>query len=152
MILVILQILLSSQIWASNHLNSFSTDGCSRAPDGYVIWNRDKVLKCCVLHDVWYWLGGTEDQRLQADTELYQCVLKVTGSDNLAALYYWGPRWFGGPDSNQSFRWGYGWQKNRYYSAVSPQAESVRSEYLNWIQGLSNKEVRELVSSSIYLH
>ncbi len=130
---------------SANHLNGFSTDGCSRAPDGYLVYNRNAILRCCVLHDVWYWLGGTAQQRLNSDQELYQCVLNASGSEWLAYAYYWAPRNFGGPERNTSYRWGYGWHKNRMYSAIGGNGEFIRNDLFKWVQELSNKELISLV-------
>lgn len=81
----------------------FTTDGCS----GSLLPDRTWV-SCCVTHDMWYWCGGSCNERKEADEKLRQCVAKKT-SPEIGAIVYWGVRlgglsWFPAP-----WRWGYGW-------------------------------------------
>lgn len=48
-------------------VTTFKTDGCTGYFDGS--W-RD----CCIEHDFYYWIGGTQIQKQLADDKLYQCV------------------------------------------------------------------------------
>lgn len=89
----------------------FYSDGCSRFPDGS--W-----LHCCVAHDVKYYIGGTREERLSADQELYSCVSKVENAA-LAKLMYLGVRKGGSPKYNTPYRWGYAWDYGRGYSPVT---------------------------------
>jgi hypothetical protein len=79
---------------------TFTTDGCSMAPDG--TWGE-----CCLAHDVKYWCGGSRDQRLSADRELKACL---QGHDKpaLAQLYFFGTRAGGWRRVPFGWRWGYG--------------------------------------------
>ena len=87
-------------------LMPFTTDGCSVVPDF-------NFVNCCKIHDLHYWAGGTEEQRLAADEEFYQCILKETGIEAVASVYYWGVREFGGPNPENPYAWGYGWEPRR---------------------------------------
>lgn len=110
-------------------LQPFSTDGCSlfpdRSPTGEADW-----CECCVQHDLAYWRGGTEAERLQADRELYTCVKKKTANEQLAQWMFSGVRSAGGPHHYTSYRWGYGWPYGRFYQAISP-AEREQVERLS---------------------
>ena len=44
----------------------FATDGCSLFPDRALVGSAD-WCDCCLAHDLAYWRGGTESQRLDAD-------------------------------------------------------------------------------------
>ena len=44
----------------------FTTDGCSLFPDRALVGRAD-WCDCCLAHDLAYWRGGTEEQRLTAD-------------------------------------------------------------------------------------
>ena len=81
----------------------FKSDGCSLFPDGNY---RD----CCVEHDKAYYVGGSWQQRLRADSKLFACVTRHAGIQNkLVAPFMWigvrvgGPRYIPTP-----YRWGYG--------------------------------------------
>lgn len=80
----------------------FTTDGCSRAPDGG--W-----AACCVAHDIAYWCGGSAADREEADQFLRQCVNKQVPV--IGSLYYAGTRLGGMPWLPTPWRWGYGWKE-----------------------------------------
>ena len=114
-------------------IQEFTTDGCSlfpdRAPGGTPDW-----CDCCVQHDVAYWRGGTEEERLQADIALRECVQNKSGSPQLAQMMYNGVRVGGDAALNTTFRWGYGWPYGRGYRALSAeeqqQATQAMARYL----------------------
>ena len=89
----------------------FMSDGCSggmslawritfRAPPA---WEH-----CCVVHDFAYWRGGTADDRLAADDQLWSCV-NATGHPWWAWVMWAGVRPGGSPLLPTAWRWGYGW-------------------------------------------
>ena len=53
-----------------NKLAPFTTDGCSAIPDF-------NFRHCCKLHDLAYWKGGTEEEKIQANDQFNQCVSQV---------------------------------------------------------------------------
>lgn len=91
----------------SSVLKPFTTDGCSLWVDGTLehpnLWRH-----CCVAHDKAYWLGGTAEQRKQADEELEICVKQEQGAA-MADYMYGMVRWGGHPNWLTPYRWGYGW-------------------------------------------
>lgn len=74
---------------------------------------------CCLVHDLAYWRGGTEEARLTADRALRTCVAQKTGNHALAEAMFVGIRAGGGPQMNTPFRWGYGWPYGRGYRALT---------------------------------
>ena len=48
-----------------------SSFGCSFWPDRWLLGNTHE---CCVVHDIMYGAGGTEEVRKLADSMLYDCV------------------------------------------------------------------------------
>ena len=81
--------------------HEFSSDGCSWWPDnGWV--------KCCVIHDTAYWMGGTSEERKKADREMRSCV-SSTGHPVIGSIMYYGVRVSGVYWLPTSFRWGFGW-------------------------------------------
>lgn len=114
-----------------NRLLPFSSDGCSRFPDGIPYYNEKKWLHCCIEHDVAYWAGGTQEDRKKADLELRTCVAN-TGEDSIAAAMYSGVRLGGYAHFPTSWKWGYGWVLERAYSQHSvnekAQIEKLKKE------------------------
>lgn len=99
-------------------LRPFTSDGCSLSPDGIPMSGKSQAwVQCCVVHDTHYWMGGTAEQREKADNELGQCIadkgFKEIGNSFVMAVKY-----FGGPNSSQTYRWGYGWNYKRPYKPL----------------------------------
>ena len=112
-----------------NTLNDFSSDGCSLFPDHSLI-NSDNWCECCLEHDIAYWQGGTEEQRLEADKQLRDCVLQKTGNQALADAMYQGVRFGGSPYFYNWYRWGYGWSYERKYQKLTLEEQRLVSDKL----------------------
>jgi hypothetical protein len=108
---------------AAQALRPFTSDGCSVFPDG--TWQQQQLWQpCCVAHDLAYWQGGTEAQRLAADEAMQQCVSTI-GEPEIASVMLAGVRVGGTPFLPTPFRWGYGWSEFRGYQALSSEELSV---------------------------
>ncbi|WP_232525191.1 hypothetical protein [Motilimonas pumila] len=102
-------------------LQPFSSDGCSRFPDG--TWQQQDVWKsCCVAHDLSYWRGGTADERDHADAQLQQCLAQQ-GYPAIGWVMLLGVKVGGLPYWPSDFRWGYGWPFLRGFKALSAQEQ-----------------------------
>ena len=93
-------------------LEPFTSDGCSKFPDG-------NYLECCQVHDLTYWGGGTQQEKIAADKNLARCVFVKTGSTQLSSYMFLGVLFGGSPHFGTSFRWGYGWPQGRGYRPLS---------------------------------
>lgn len=102
-----------------NRLQPFTTDGCSRFPDGVPWADPTKWRKCCVLHDIAYWKGGTSEERGQADRALGRCVARqgypLTGDAVYLGVVVGGTAGF-----PTSWHWGYGWVIDRGTEPLRP--------------------------------
>lgn len=118
---------------SANTLRDFSSDGCSKSPDG-VAWDINAFLECCIDHDVAYWHGGTRTDRFVADARLRQCI-SDQGYKEIADAYFVGVRVGGSARYDTSYRWGYGWTEDR---GDAPLTKSERREVskklkqINW--------------------
>ena len=117
---------------SEKQISDFESDGCTLFPDSSLIDKTD-WCDCCFDHDIAYWQGGTEDERLKADEALRECVREKTGNENLAKVIYNGVRFGGSPYFYNWYRWGYGWGYERKYKELSAeekkQVESKLKEY-----------------------
>lgn len=112
-------LLCASYSVGAGQLKPFSSDGCSRFPDG--TWQQQDVWRdCCVAHDLAYWRGGTSHQRNQADQALQTC-LAHQGYPTIGWLMLLGVTVGGLPYWPSDFRWGYGWPYLRGFQALTPQ-------------------------------
>lgn len=117
--LIALFILLGAMSFAqANELHDFTSDGCSKSPDGVPMYEPEVFLDCCIKHDVAYWQGGTAIDRLHADQDLRSCI-EERGYPEVAKTYYYAVRFGGSPLFNTSYRWGYGWKQDRGYAPLS---------------------------------
>jgi hypothetical protein len=125
-------------------LQPFSSDGCSLFPDRSLI-SRTDWCDCCLAHDLAYWRGGTQDERLAADQALRSCVFRATSDRPLAELMYQGVRAGGGPYFYTHYRWGYGWPLGRNYRPLSAEEEEsvsrLRTQYFAKNPTLSCKAI-----------
>lgn len=110
-------------------LADFTSDGCSLFIDG-TFENPELWKECCLLHDMAYWRGGTEEERKQADLAFKACVEKKTGDPILANLMYEAVRAGGAPHFPTWYRWGYGWPLGRGYQALTPEEEKLAEQKL----------------------
>ncbi len=102
---------------ASDTLKPFTSDGCSLFPDG-TYEQQSLWMECCIRHDIAYWQGGTQAQRLAADEALEACVSRV-GEPEVAKLMLAGVRIGGSPYFPTWYRWGYGWPYKRGYAELT---------------------------------
>lgn len=127
-------------------LKPFTTDYCSEWPDGKItdpkIW-----ANCCFTHDMSYWIGGSQNERVAADQELKKCVGDVSDSLN-GFLMYIGVR-MGGTPGNASYAWGYGWTKDRDYFEVSEDELKKAKDLL--LQSDLNKKEKEKNLINIFI-
>ena len=100
-------------------LKPFTSDGCSLFPDGTYA-QQSLWMECCIRHDIAYWQGGSQAQRLAADQALEACVSQV-GEPEIARLMLAGVRIGGSPYFPTWYRWGYGWPYQRGYAALNQQ-------------------------------
>ncbi len=128
-VLITALLILSAYLALPDKLQPFTSDGCSAFPDGnaftQVHWKR-----CCTVHDLAYWQGGTYEQRLQADIALEQCVANI-GEPEIAKLMLTGVRVGGSPYLPTSFRWGYGWKYPRLYKSLSSEELQLVKQLIN---------------------
>ncbi|MEJ2455349.1 MAG: hypothetical protein P8103_14500 [Candidatus Thiodiazotropha sp.] len=120
--------IMSSPSW-SDTLKPFTTDGCSMFPDG-TYKQQSLWMECCIRHDIAYWQGGTEGQRLDADRALEQCVSQV-GEPEIAKLMLAGVRVGGSPHFPTSYRWGYGWSFQRGYQPLTDEEKQQVTDELH---------------------
>ena len=133
--ILLLSLLSAMTVACSNHpldeLAAFTSDGCSSFPNG-TLKQKELWLDCCEAHDKTYWLGGSYQQRIDADKELEACVEQV-GEKAIAKLMLAGVRVGGSPYWPTSFRWGYGWDYGRGYQVATEEeiayAAKLLSEY-----------------------
>ncbi|MDH3974855.1 MAG: hypothetical protein OEV42_11300 [Deltaproteobacteria bacterium] len=113
----------------------FRSDGCTLFPDG-TMKNQNLWCDCCLQHDIAYWRGGREEERLKADETLRDCVKAKTGNRELAELMYRGVRLGGSPVFLTWYRWGYGWPYGRGYEPLSErELESIKERLSEYRQG-----------------
>jgi hypothetical protein len=129
-IVFVLILLLFSVTVKAENIKPFTSDGCSSFPDG-TFDHKELWLSCCTAYDYPPWQGGTYEERLVADKELHQCVLK-TGEPQIAKLMLAGVRVGGSPYFPTSFRWGYGWSYPRWYNVLTEaerkQIKSIKND------------------------
>ncbi|PTY36470.1 hypothetical protein BGP77_04000 [Saccharospirillum sp. MSK14-1] len=121
----------------ADELKPFTTDGCSVFPNG-TPRQQSLWLDCCIAHDLAYWMGGTRDERRQADEELRQCVADI-GEEEIGEIMLTGVRVGGSPYWPTAYRWGYGWGLWRGYEAVTDEELEQVHQRLDEMRRLLDK-------------
>ena len=87
---------------------------------------------CCFEHDIAYWQGGSESQRLQADVSLRDCMLEKTKNNELAEMISTGVRFGDSPYFYNWYRWSYGWDYERKYRELTVDVKQKVTKKLNF--------------------
>ena len=107
----------------ANTLRPYTTDGCSN-------WLNANWIECCVIHDIAYWKGGTEEERDTANDELRKCVGEKAHHHIIGKLMQWGTDLGGTPTSLTTYGWGYGWEHQRAYGPITPEEQKQIDRYM----------------------
>lgn len=135
----------------AEELVPFETDYCTGYPEG--TWDHPDLWKhCCLEHDLYFWAGGSKEDRRSSDFILKECV-EETGENFQALIIYiavsagsYSPIKF----SNK--KWNYGWTQRTSLKSLSVEdidridSEILKEEY-NFIPlPLKEKFLQELRS------
>ena len=93
--------------------NPFKSDGCSMWFDS---WRGIDFYPYCFLHDLEYWVGGTNTDRLVADAQLMIDIAKA-GCPQMAEIMFHGVRVGGHERFRRTFSWGFGRRRTRQQQA-----------------------------------
>lgn len=112
----------------------FLTDYCTGYPEGTLehphLWKH-----CCLEHDLYFWAGGSHEDRKDSDLLLRECI-QDTGEEFQAKLIYWAVT--AGAYSPIKFsnkKWNYGWSDRHQHRKLSLQdidkieKEILKSQY-----------------------
>lgn len=123
-------------------LKPFTSDYCSEWPDGKLT-DPKQWAECCFTHDMSYWVGGNNDERIAADKQLKKCVRDASDSFN-GFLMYLGVR-MGGDPGNAAYAWGYGWTQDRGYFEVNSKEAKNAVKLLEQSEHNKNEIENELI-------
>lgn len=136
---------MSFESWSQEPLKEFITDECTMYPEGTKdqpkLWSH-----CCVLHDLFYWAGGSNFEMDRADLILEACV-EETGQTVQAKIMYHGIR-LGhlSPISFKDKSFGNGWTMPRERQPLSPDEKlQLREKVLTF--DLSDSIVQEFLDT-----
>ncbi|MGE3611564.1 MAG: FAD-binding oxidoreductase [Bacteriovoracaceae bacterium] len=139
-------------------VNDFYSDGCSMYPDDEKIGGKTSWIHCCFVHDIAYWMGGTSEQRMDADLELKQCVSQVTSKAH-GEIVFLGVRMGGGPNTKLPWRWGYGLTNYTGYRELTDQdKEAIEKKYESVLDAFKfyrpslNESQQDYILSGIEFH
>jgi hypothetical protein len=130
-ILILLASLISYAAIAQDNgnLKPFLTDYCT----GYAEGTRaqpDLWKHCCVEHDLYFWAGGSRDDRKATDLRLKHCV-EATGAVEVARLIYAAVTVGGAsPIRFKTKEWGHAFANRERYLALTTQETSLVIEHL----------------------
>ena len=125
--MIMLLVLISLNGWAKSDwsLRPFETDYCTAYAEGTRaqpnLWKH-----CCEEHDLYFWAGGSLDDRKTSDLRLKTCVEK-TGARTQAVLIYTAVSIGGSsPIRFKKKQWGHAWEgRQRYVSLTEDETSKI---------------------------
>lgn len=115
----------------------FATDYCTSYPEG-TRQQPDLWKHCCVEHDLYFWAGGSLEERKETDLKLKECV-EATGAHVQAQLIYTAVAM--GTHSPIRFKtkqWGHSFEGRERYLKLSSQETS---ELIDFIESHSHPDL-----------
>jgi len=121
--------LVSTLAMASNSLRTFETDYCTAYFDG-TRQSPDLWKHCCEEHDLYFWSGGSLDDRKATDLRLKSCVEK-TGATVQAILIYTAVSIGGAsPIRFKTKEWGNAWGNRSRYITLTETDTALLLQHL----------------------
>ena len=106
---------LSSQ---AESLTAFTTDYCTNYPEGTPrspnLWKN-----CCLEHDMFFWAGGSREERNSIDLKLRECVAEKAGVQMANIMYYAVRAGSLSPVKFPDKKWNNGWRERPDYKKLS---------------------------------
>lgn len=124
----ILMTLMMCSAWGSDKLIPLETDFCTNFPEG-TKENPTQWKHCCMIHDMYFWAGGTKDDRLNADLELRACIAD-TGAKRIAELMFYSVRLGSySPIKYSKKKWNHGWEGRKDFQRLtSGDIDQIKTE------------------------
>lgn len=150
--LIILLCLFTLNLWAQTEtaLKPFVTDYCTLYVEGTRaqpnLWRH-----CCEEHDLYFWSGGSEEDKKNADLGLKSCVAK-TGATTQSVLIYTAVVLGGhSPIHIKAKEWGNAWEGRPRYltlteSETAQAIEHIESNYPDLSNELKHSYIEQLNS------
>ncbi|MFP5385871.1 MAG: hypothetical protein ACLGHN_07305 [Bacteriovoracia bacterium] len=141
--LLIAVLLLSLNLHASlEELRPFKTDYCTNYPEG-TRSNPQMWKHCCLSHDMFFWAGGSKEDRYISDLELRSCIEK-TGARSQARLIYYAVRLGSySPVKYPDKKWGNGWSKRSEFKPLTSEELDVIENELSSGYDFISQEIKE---------
>lgn len=125
-IFIVLLSLSAQNVLSAANLRPFETDYCTNYPEG-TKKKPDLWKHCCLMHDMFFWSGGTLKDRSNADLDLRSCI-EATGAIKQSRIMYAAVRMGSySPLKYPKKKWGNGWD-NRTENA------SLTKEEIKYIE------------------
>lgn len=113
----------------NGNLKPFLTDYCTAYAEG----TRDQPelwKHCCVEHDLYFWAGGSREDRKETDLRLKHCV-EDTGAVEIARLIYAAVTIGGAsPIRFKTKEWGHAFEKRERYLVLSAEETALVINHL----------------------
>lgn len=124
----------------------FKTDYCTNYPEGTK--DRPTAWKhCCLKHDLYFWAGGSKEDRSNADLELKECIIEA-GHPLQAEIMYRAVRLGSySPVKYPDRRWGNAWKKRAAYKALSfEEILAIENELDSGYTDLSDEDKKSFIA------
>lgn len=146
LLLAILLLLSDYGFSESSELLPFRTDYCTNYPEG-TKENPELWKHCCLIHDMYFWAGGSRSDRDKADFELKSCI-EDAGAYRQARLMYLAVR--AGSYSPYKYpgrKWNNGWRDRSSSSLSQEDIDKIENELIHGYDFITFDLKRNFINS-----
>lgn len=143
-IFICLCLLVSSLSYSAEReiLKPFLTDYCTAYTEG-TREQPDLWKHCCVEHDLYFWAGGSQEDRKKTDFRLKSCV-EATGAVTQANLIYLAVSLGGSsPIRFRTKQWGHAWEFRSRYLSLNENETALVLQYIETLSGDVTPELKQ---------
>ena len=138
LIYCILLFSISFSSYSREFVQEFKTDQCTFWFDSFF---KSDWSHCCEKHDLYYWIGGSEDNRRDVDYNLYKCVQEKSNSLNSLLMFIGIQIGKISPWKFKNKKWGNAWNSNPYEDLKSEEKKVLIKSIQNKNNLSNNKKI-----------
>jgi hypothetical protein len=123
----------------------FETDYCTNYPEG--TRSQPELWKhCCLIHDLFFWSGGSKSDRDEADLDLKSCITDAGAPEQAIIMYLAVRAGSYSPVKYPKGKWGNGWPDREQYLSLSEQETKLIESEINSGYSAISQEIKDYLT------
>jgi hypothetical protein len=131
-------------VFSKDIIRSYNTDLCTGWFDKSFKYDWSR---CCAIHDLYFWAGGTKEHRKLADKRLRSCVKEEANGFHAALIYFGVKAGSLSPLKIKAKKWGNAWDSRYQHSPLSiNDIKRLKTSLLSTLE--TNPDLADLLNHS----